>query len=84
MRGAGLQFAGRTTQRMVVSDIDVRETEAMMIIYALTPALAVGREYDPFFDTSSRTYMTRWSFPILARLLVLKRVRRLPTAEFVV
>jgi hypothetical protein len=46
--------------------------------------LAVGREYEPFFDTSSRTYMTRWSFQILARLLVLERIRRLPTAEFVV
>jgi hypothetical protein len=35
---------------MVASGIDVRETEAMMIIYALTPALAVGREHDPFFE----------------------------------
>jgi hypothetical protein len=50
LRGAGLHFAGTTTQRMVASDIDVRETEAMMIIYALEPALAVGREYDPFFE----------------------------------
>ena len=48
--GAGLHFAGKTTQRMVASDIDVRETEAMMIIYALKPALAVGREHDPFFE----------------------------------
>ena len=50
LRGAGLHFAGNTTQRMVASDIDVRETEAMMIIYALRPALAVGREHDPFFE----------------------------------
>jgi hypothetical protein len=50
LRGAGLQFAGKTTQRMVANDIDVRETEAMMIIYALKPALAVGREHDPFFE----------------------------------
>jgi hypothetical protein len=50
LRGAGLHFAGRTTQRMVASDIDVRETEAMVIVYALTPALAVGREHDPFFE----------------------------------
>ena len=50
LRGAGLHFAGKTTQRMVASDIDVRETEAMMIIYALKPALAVGREHDPFFE----------------------------------
>lgn len=50
LRGAGLHFAGKTTQRMVASDIDVRETEAMMVIYALKPALAVGREHDPFFE----------------------------------
>lgn len=50
LRGAGLHFAGKTTQRMVASDIDVRETEAMMIIYALKSALAVGREHDPFFE----------------------------------
>ncbi len=50
LRGAGLHFAGETTQRMVASDIDVRETEAMMIVYALEPALAVGREHDPFFE----------------------------------
>lgn len=50
VRGAGLHFAGKTTQRMVASDIDVRETEAMMTVYALKPALAVGREHDPFFE----------------------------------
>jgi len=50
LRGAGLHFAGKTTQRMVATDIDVRETEAMMIIYALKPALAVGRDHDPFFE----------------------------------
>ena len=50
LRGAGLHFAGSTTQRIVASDIDVRETEAMMIIYALKPALAVGRRHDPFFE----------------------------------
>lgn len=50
LRGAGLHFAGKTTQRMVAADIDVRETEATMIIYALKPALAVGRDHDPFFE----------------------------------
>nr|WP_054862001.1 hypothetical protein [Natronolimnobius sp. AArcel1] len=35
---------------MVATDIDVRETEAMMIIYALEPALTVGRTHDPFFE----------------------------------
>ncbi|WP_232833727.1 helix-turn-helix domain-containing protein [Saliphagus sp. LR7] len=49
LRGAGLHFAGETTQRMVAADIDVRDTEAMMIIYALRPALVLGRERDPFF-----------------------------------
>lgn len=34
---------------MVATDIDVHETEAMMIIYALKPALIVGQDYDPFF-----------------------------------
>lgn len=50
LRGAGLHFAGKTTQRMVASDIDVRDTEAMMIIYALRPALALGGEHDPYFE----------------------------------
>jgi len=50
LRGAGLHFAGKTTQRMVATDIDVRETEVMMLIYALKPALAVGRDHDPFFE----------------------------------
>jgi hypothetical protein len=50
LRGAGLHFAGKTTQRMVATDIGVRATEAMMIIYALKPALAVGRDHDPFFE----------------------------------
>jgi hypothetical protein len=50
LRGAGLQFAGKTTQRMIASDIDVRDTEAMMIVYALRPAVAVGHEHDPYFE----------------------------------
>ncbi len=50
LRGAGLHHAGSMTQRMVASEIDVRDTEAMMIIYALVPALAVGREHDPYFE----------------------------------
>jgi hypothetical protein len=49
LRGAGLHFAGKTTQRMVATDIDVRDTEAMMIVYALRPALALGRDHDPYF-----------------------------------
>ena len=50
LRGAGLHFAGKTTQRMIANDIDVRDTEAMMIIYALRPGLIVGRDRDPFFE----------------------------------
>ncbi|UPM45006.1 helix-turn-helix domain-containing protein [Halocatena salina] len=50
VRGAGLHAAGRTTQRMVASDIDVRDTEAMMIIYALEPVLTLGRAQDPYFE----------------------------------
>lgn len=49
LRGAGLHAAGKTTYRTVASDIDVRETEAMMIVDALEPALVVGREHDPYF-----------------------------------
>jgi len=50
LRGAGLHHAGNMTQRMVSSEIDVRDTETMMIIYALVPALAVGRGHDPYFE----------------------------------
>jgi hypothetical protein len=50
LRGAGLHHAGSMTQRMVASEIDVLDTEAMMIIYALVPALVVGREQDPYFE----------------------------------
>lgn len=50
LRGAGLHSAGKRTQRMVGSEIDVRDTEAMLIINALEPALIVGREHDPYFD----------------------------------
>lgn len=50
LRGAGLHFAGKTTQRMVADDIDVRDTDAMLIVYALVPALAMGRDHDPYFE----------------------------------
>lgn len=50
LRGAGLHAAGKTTQRMVASDIDVRATEAMMVIYALDPVLTLGRARDPYFE----------------------------------
>jgi len=50
VRGAGLHYAGTMTQRMVASEIDVRDTEAMMVIYALEPALIVGRDHDPYFE----------------------------------
>ena len=50
LRGAGLHHAGEMTQRMVASEIGVRDTEAMTIIYALVPSLTVGREHDPYFE----------------------------------
>lgn len=50
LRGAGLHYADRMTQRMVAGEIDVRDSEAMMIIYALVPALAVGWNHDPYFE----------------------------------
>jgi len=51
LRGAGLHYAGETTQRMVASDIGVRDAEAMLIINALERVLAVGRVRDPHFET---------------------------------
>lgn len=50
LRAAGLHYAGQTTQRMVASDIDVSESEAMLIVAALEPVLAIGREHDPYFE----------------------------------
>lgn len=50
LRGAGLHYAGETTQRMVATDLNVRDTEAMLIIDALVPALTVGRDHDPYFE----------------------------------
>lgn len=50
LRGAGLHYAGKMTQRMVASEIDIPDTESMMIVYALVPTLAVGRDYDPYFE----------------------------------
>jgi len=51
LRGAGLHYAGKTTQRMVASDIDVRDSEAMVVVNALAPVVAVGRDRDPYFAT---------------------------------
>jgi hypothetical protein len=50
LRGTGLHFAGNATQRMVANDIDIHDHEAMMIVYALVPALAIGQQHDPYFD----------------------------------
>lgn len=49
LRGAGLHFAGKMTQRMVADNIDVNDTEAMQVINALVPVLAIGRDHDPYF-----------------------------------
>ena len=68
LRGAGLHFAGETTQRMVASDIDVHDTEAMMIIYALRPALIVGRNHDPFFEYLFPDVHDAMELPALAEL----------------
>lgn len=63
LRGAGLHAAGKTTQRMVASDIDVRDFEAMLVIEALTPALAAGRQHDPYFDQLFPDVATEMEFP---------------------
>lgn len=50
VRQAGLHYAGQTTQRMTANPLDISTGEAISIIIALKPAIAVGREYDPYFD----------------------------------
>jgi len=50
VRQAGLHYAGQITQRMAADPLDIPTGEAISIILALKPALAVGREYDPHFD----------------------------------
>ena len=50
LRQAGFHYAGQITQRMVADPLDISTGEAISIVLALEPALAVGREYDPYFD----------------------------------
>ena len=50
VRQAGLHYAGQITQRMVADPLDIPTGEAISIVLALRPALAVGQEYDPYFD----------------------------------
>lgn len=50
VRQAGLHYAGQITQRMAADPLAIPTGEAISIILALKPALAVGQEYDPYFD----------------------------------
>lgn len=50
VRQAGAHYAGQITQRMAADPLNIPTGEAISIILALKPALAVGREYDPSFD----------------------------------
>lgn len=50
LRLAGKHFAGSLTQRMVADELGITAAEGMAIVYALEPALAAGREHDPYFD----------------------------------
>lgn len=50
LRLAGEHYAGNLTQRMAADELDVTPVEAMAVILALRPALAAGREFDPYFD----------------------------------
>ena len=50
VRQAGLHYAGQITQRMAADPLDVPTGEAIRIVLALEPAIAVGQEYDPYFD----------------------------------
>ena len=50
VRQAGLHYAGQITQRMAADPLGIPTGEAISVILALKPALAVGQEYDPHFD----------------------------------
>lgn len=50
LRLAGEHYAGRLTQRLVAEKLDVAPAEGMAVVQALRPALAAGREFDPYFD----------------------------------
>lgn len=63
LRGAGLHYAGETTQRTVAADVGVRPTEAMLAVEALGPVLAVGRERDPYFEVLFPDVATAMEFP---------------------
>ncbi|MGQ3330422.1 winged helix-turn-helix domain-containing protein [Halorubrum sp. FL23] len=49
VRQAGLHYAGKITQRMAADPLGIPTGEAISVILALKPALAVGQEYDPYF-----------------------------------
>lgn len=63
LRGAGLHYAGETTRRSVARDVDVRPTEAMLVIEALAPVLAVGRDRDPYFEVLFPDVATAMDLP---------------------
>ncbi|OYR86573.1 transcriptional regulator [Halorubrum sp. E3] len=50
VRQAGLHYAGQITQRMAADPLGIPTGEAISVILALKPAIAVGQEYDPYFD----------------------------------
>lgn len=50
VRAAGEYYAGQLTQRMVATELDVAPAEGMAIVTALGPALAAGKQHDPYFD----------------------------------
>ncbi|MFB6177014.1 MAG: helix-turn-helix domain-containing protein [Halobaculum sp.] len=50
VRQAGLYYAGQITRRMAADPLGVHSGEAMVIVDALRPVVAAGREYDPAFD----------------------------------
>lgn len=50
LQTAAAHYAGGLTQRMAAAELDVTPAEGMAIVDALRPALAAGKEHDPFFD----------------------------------
>lgn len=43
-------YAGRLTKRMVANELDIKPIEGMSLVDALERVIAVGAEYDPYFD----------------------------------
>lgn len=64
LRTAAAHYAGDRTQRMAAEELDVTPAEGMAVVTALRPALAAGREYDPFFGRLFPEYAGELEFDV--------------------